>query len=152
MDATTTLTQGSYQDRFETAFAEFLGMPHAFATSSCAAALELAAILLRLKPGDEVICPAHTYCATAYPFARHGIRLVWADIDPTTLVVSAATLAPLITPRTKAIIVVHLYGLGADMPAIMELAAPRGIKVVEDCAQSIGATVAGRMTGSFGDI
>jgi dTDP-4-amino-4,6-dideoxygalactose transaminase len=152
MDATTTLTQGSYQDRFEAAFADYIGIPHAFATSCCATALELAAILLRLNPGDEVICPAHTYCATAYPFARHGARLVWADIDPETFVVSAATLAPLITPRTKAIIVVHLYGLGADMPSIMELAQPRGIKVIEDCAQSIGATVAGKMTGCFGDI
>jgi perosamine synthetase len=152
MDARDTYTQGRYQARFEAEFAAYVGMPHAFATSCCATALELAAILLRLKPGDEVICPAHTYCATAYPFARHGIRLVWADIDPETFVVSAATLAPLITQRTKAIIVVHLYGLGADMPSIMALAAPRGIRVIEDCAQSIGATVDGKMTGSFGDI
>lgn len=152
MDATGTFTQGPFQDRFEAAFAKFVGMPHAFATSSCATALELAAILLRLQPGDEIICPAHTYCASAYPFARHGVKLKWADIDAETLVVSPETIAPLITKKTRAIIVVHLYGLGADMPGIMALANKHGLKVIEDCAQSIGATVGGRITGSFGDI
>lgn len=153
MDNAATYTQGPYQDRFEQAFAAFTGMPHAFATSCCATALELAAILLRLAPGDEIICPAHTYCASAYPFARHGAVLKWADINPDTLVTSAAAIAPLITPRTKAIIVVHLYGLGApDMADIMALAAAHNLPVIEDCAQSVGATVDGRMTGGFGDI
>ncbi len=152
MDAPATLTQGPYQQRFERAFAEFVDMPHAFATSSCAAALELAAILLRLGPGDEVICPAHTYCASAYPFARHGSVLKWADIDLETLVVSADRIRPLICERTKAIVVVHLYGLPAPMPEIMELADSLGLKVIEDCAQSIGATIHGKPAGSFGDI
>src|SRR5258706_7714381 len=115
MDATGTFAQGPYQERFQGAFAKFVDMPYAFATSSCATALELAAILLRLKPDDEIICPAHTYCASAYPFARHGVKFKWADIDPETFVVSPGTIAPLITKKTKAIIVVRLYGLGADM-------------------------------------
>lgn len=152
MDATSTYTQGAYQARFEAAFSAFIGVPHAFATSSCAAALELAADLLRLEPGDEVIIPAHTYCATAYPFARHDIAIRWADIDPDTLVVTREMVEPLVTDRTKAIVVVHLYGLPCPMPEIMDLAREHGIKVVEDCAQAIGAAIDGRRMGSFGDI
>lgn len=151
MDATTTLTQGDYQARFQQAFAKFIGVPYAFAVSSCTAALELAAILFKLKPGDEVICPAHTYCATAYPFARHGVKMVWADIDLDTLVVTAETIKPLITEKTKAIIVVHLYGNMANMPAIADLARENNIYLIEDCAQSIGAKINNKMAGSFGD-
>src|SRR3990167_814516 len=152
MDVTTTFTQGEHQKKFEEAFKEFLGMPHAFATSSCAAALELSAILLNVKPDDEIICPAHTYCASVYPFARHGVKIKWADIDPETFVISAETIEPLITEKTKAIIVIHLYGLPAPMLEIMALAKRHNIKVIEDCAQSVGAKIGDKRTGSFGDI
>ncbi len=152
MDVHGTLTQGKYMRQFEGDFKKFVDMPYAFSVSCCAAALELAAILLKLKPGDEVICPAHTYCASVYPFARQGVKIKWVDIDPDAFGVSADTIKPLITDKTKLIIVVHLYGLPAPMPEIMALAQKRNIPVLEDCAQSIGATIDGKITGSFGDI
>lgn len=152
MNSIVTLTQGEYQQKFQEKFGEFIGMPYSFATSCCATAIELAAILAKLKPGNEVICPAHTYCASVYPFARYGVKIKWADIDPDTLVVSADTIASLINEKTKIIIAVHLYGLPAQMPEIMQVAKKHNILVVEDCAQSIGATINNKKVGSFGDI
>lgn len=144
-------TQGRYQDAFERRFAAAFDAPHAFAVSSCTAALELAALLCRLGPEDEVLMPAHTYCASAIPFARTGARLVWADIDPATRVVTADTLRPRLTDRTRVIVVVHLYGLVCDMDPILDLARERGIRVVEDAAQAAGARYKGRPAGSLGD-
>lgn len=145
------LTQGRYQTRFQEAFQAYTGTDHAFAVSSCTAALHLAAVLSRIGPGDEVIIPGHTFAASAIPFGHTGASLVWADIDPDTLVVSPASLKCLITPRTKVIVVVHLYGLVCDMDPIMEMAAAKGILVVEDAAQALGATYKGRQAGSIGD-
>lgn len=145
------LTQGKYQAEFEKKFGEWNGSRHCFAVSSCTAALELSALLCRIKSGDEVILPGHTFCATAIPFARTGARLVWADIDKNTRVVSAETIKPLITKRTKVIVVVHLYGLMAPMNEIMELAEKFGLLVVEDCAQAPGANINGVQSGNFGD-
>ena len=121
------------------------------AINSCTSALELAAILTGLAPGDEVIMPAHTYVASAVPFARHGVTIRWADIDPETRVVSAETISPLVSDRTKAVVVVQLYGLPADMDPIMALAAKHGFTVVEDCAQAPGALYKVRRVGSIGD-
>jgi len=137
--------------QFEADFRAFLGVPHAFAISSCTAALELSAVLCDLKPGDEVIVPAHTFAATAIPFARTGATLKWADIDPATRVVSPETIAPLINKKTKAIVVVHLYGLPCDMTRISALAKEHGIKLVEDAAQALGASADGELAGTFGD-
>ena len=145
------LTQGKYQTAFEEKFEKFNGSKNCFAVSSCTASLELAATLCRLKPDDEVIIPAHTFCATAIPFARTGAKLVWADIDPDTRVVSAETIRPLITKKTRVLVVVHLYGLPANMPEIMELANEYRLFVVEDCAQAFGADIHGTKTGNFGD-
>ncbi len=145
------LTQGKYLKDFEEKFAIFNGSKNCYAVSSCTAALELAAALCNLKPGDEVIIPAHTFCATAIPFARTGASLIWADIDPDTRVVSENTIKPLITNHTKVIVVVHLYGLMSQMPKIMELAKKHNLLVVEDCAQSPGASINGVRSGNFGD-
>lgn len=146
------LTQGRYKARFEEAFRAYVGSRHAFAMSSCTAALEMAAVLSRVGPGDEVIVPTHTFAATAIPFGRTGARLVWADIDPRTLVVTAETVARVLSPRTRVIVVVHLYGLMVDLDPIMDLARERNILVVEDAAQALGATDArGRRAGSVGD-
>ncbi len=144
-------TQGRYQAEFERRFAATCESPHAFAVSSCTAALELAALLCRLGPGDEVILPAHTFAATAIPFARTGANLVWADIDPDTRVVTAGTLARRLTARTKVIVVVHLYGLVCDMDPILTLARRHGLLVVEDVAQAVGARYRGRWAGTLGD-
>jgi dTDP-4-amino-4,6-dideoxygalactose transaminase len=144
-------TQGRYQQEFERAFREYTAAPHAYAVSSCTGALELAALLCRLKPGDEVIIPAHTFAASAIPFARAGAHLVWADIDAVTRCVTADTIRPLIGSRTRAIVVVHLYGLLCDMDPIMALARQHGLLVIEDAAQALGAFYKGRAAGSIGD-
>ena len=146
-----TLSTGPESEAFEKEFADFCGSSDAVALSSCSSALELAAVISGLGSGDEVIVPAHTFVSTAVPFARTGASLCWADIDPDTRVVSAATIAPLITPRTKVVVVVHLYGLAADMDPIMALAEEHGLIVVEDCAQAPGARYRGRRVGSIGD-
>jgi dTDP-4-amino-4,6-dideoxygalactose transaminase len=104
-----------------------------------------------LQPGDEVIIPAHTFAASAIPFARAGAKLVWADIDPDTRVVTAGTIRPLLTPRTRVLVAVHLYGLVCDMEPIMALAKERGLLVVEDAAQALGARYRGRAAGTIGD-
>lgn len=145
------LTQGRYQQEFEAAFGSYLGGRHAFAVANCTNALDLAAILSRVGPGDEVIMPAHTFCASAIPFARTGARIVWADIDPDTRVISAETVKKVLSARSKAIVAVHLYGLMAPMSAIMELAVANKLVVIEDAAQAIGAEIAGRKAGTFGD-
>jgi dTDP-4-amino-4,6-dideoxygalactose transaminase len=144
-------TQGRYLTEFEQRFAGYLGGANAFAVSSCTAALELSALLCRLQPGDEVVAPAHTFAASVIPFARTGANLVWADIDPATRVITANTIRPLITPRTKVVIVVHLYGLVCDMDPVMALAREHGLLVVEDVAQAVGARYKGAAAGTIGD-
>ena len=144
-------TQGRFQAEFEKKFADLFGVEHAFAVSTGTAALELSAILTRVKKGDEVIIPAHTFAATAIPFGRTGARIVWADIDPKTRVVTAETIKRCISKRTKAVVVVHLYGLVADMDPILALAKKHDLWVIEDAAQAVGARYKGRRAGSMGD-
>lgn len=145
------LTQGKYQKEFESAFAEYTGAKHAFAVSSCTGALELCALLTGLKKGDEIIMPAHTFCASAIPFARTGAKIVWADINPDTRVVTARTIAKCLSSKTKVILVVHLYGLAVEMDPIIKLAKPKKIYVVEDCAQALGACYKNKKVGTLGD-
>ena len=149
-----TLTQGRYLREFQQKFAAYQGLPEGscFAVMNGASALELSAQLCMFRPGDEVVVPSHTFTASAYPYAKKGAKLVWADIDPITRVVTADTIRVVLTPKTRAIVVVHLYGYVADMPEIMELARSRGIVVIEDAAQSIGADLGGVRSGSFGDM
>lgn len=144
-------TQGKYQKAFETDFSSYLHAPNSFAVSSGTAALELAAVLSKLGPGDEVILPAHTFAATAIPFARTGAKLVWADIDPATLVISPKSIRRNLTSRTRAIIVVHLYGLVADMEEILKIACTNELIVIEDCAHALGAHFHNKKAGTFGD-
>ncbi|MBI5523535.1 MAG: DegT/DnrJ/EryC1/StrS family aminotransferase [Desulfarculus sp.] len=146
------LTQGRHLGEFQEAFSAYIGVPHCFATMNATCALELAAQLCELKPGDEVIVPAHTFTSSAYPFAKQGARLVWADSDPGTRVVTAQMIADKLSPRTKVVVVVHLYGFAAEMPEIMDLARRRHLLVVEDVAQALGAEVGGRKAGTFGDL
>lgn len=151
MRTATTLTQGPQLRAFEDEFAAYVGAPQALGVSSCTAALELSAILSGLGDGDEVILPAHTFVSTAVPFARTGARLVFADIDPDLRLITAETIAPKITDKTRLVVVVHLYGLMPPMDPIAELCRERGLTLVEDCAQAPGATCHGRRSGSFGD-
>ncbi len=146
------LTQGKYLQAFERDFGRVIGCARCFALTNCAHALELAAILSRVGPGDEVICPAHTYCASAIPFARAGASLVWADISPDTFLVTLESIKEIVTARTKVIVVVHLYGMiCSDIREIAEFAKSRRILLVEDCAHALGATLHGQAGGTFGD-
>ncbi|MDO8525518.1 MAG: DegT/DnrJ/EryC1/StrS family aminotransferase [Candidatus Omnitrophota bacterium] len=145
------MTQGRYLEKFESGFARYNRTPNSFAVANCTNALDLAAVLSGLKKGDEVIIPAHTFCATAIPFARRGARIVWADIDASTRVISAESVKKLMTGKTKVIVIVHLYGLMADMDEIMKMGRKNNCIVVEDCAQAIGAEYDGRKAGSIGD-
>jgi perosamine synthetase len=145
------LTQGRHRGLFEEAFAGYTGSPHVFAVNNATSALELSAQLCQFEAGDEVIIPAHTFTSSAYPFLKNGARIVWADIDLETRVVNAEAVANRITSKTKAIVVVHLYGYGADMPEIMTLASEHNLMVIEDAAQALGVKIAGKMAGTYGD-
>jgi dTDP-4-amino-4,6-dideoxygalactose transaminase len=145
------LTQGPYLQNFEQNIKKYLGVDYAFGLTNGASALELAAVLCRLKKGDEVIIPSHTYCATAIPFGRTGAKIVWADIDPETFVISESDIKNKVTNNTKVIVLVHLYGQACDMGPILKICSDNNIKLVEDCAQSIGAKYKNKHVGSFGD-
>lgn len=142
---------GIYHQRFEKAFADYLGVKYAMALPSCTAAIHLALLALGVGPGDEVIVPEITWIATSAPITYVGATPVFADIDPTTWCLSAASLEACITPRTKAVIPVDLYGGVPDWGAIARIAAARGIAVIEDAAEAIGSEFRGRKAGSFGD-
>ena len=146
-----TLATGPEGEAFEKEFTAFAGCADAVCVSNASSALELSAVISGLRAGDEVIMPAHTYVATAVPFARTGATIRWADVDPDTRLICAATIASLVTRKTKVIVVVHLYGLTADMDPIMALAAKHKLQVVEDCAQAPGARYKGRRVGAIGD-
>ena len=147
-----TLTQGEYLKLFEQKYKDFLGVDYTFAMSSATSALEIAAQLLCLSDKDEVIIPSHTYTSTAYPFVKKGGKVVWADIDFESRVVNAETIKRKITNKTKAVVVVHLYGYLADMPEIMQLCADNNLVLIEDCAQSLGTSLDGKRAGTFGDM
>ncbi len=151
MRNSSTFTQGENLKLFEKNFCNFIGTNHSFALSSAASGLEIAAQLCQFQPGDEIIIPAHTYTASAYPFIKHGAKIVWADIDLETRVINPSTLINCISPKTKAIVVVHLYGYGADMPEIMKIAKKNNLIVIEDVAQALGVVIDKKKAGSYGD-
>jgi hypothetical protein len=124
---------------FEKEFAQFSNCKHAIALANGTVALETALKALGVGPGDEVITTSRTFIASASCVVAVGARPVIVDVDRSTQNLTAETILPMITPRTKAIIVVHLAGLPCEMDEIMELARERGLKVVEDCAQAQGA-------------
>jgi len=145
-------TQGNNLLNFEEIFSEYHGGLDAFATSSGAGSLEITADLIDIKPGDEVIVPAHTYIASAIPYARRGAKLVWADIDINTRVVSSKTILDKVTSKTKAIVVVHLYGLCIEMEEIVLIAKQRNLWLIEDCAQALGSSYKDKKCGTFGHL
>ena len=140
-----------YLDRFARTFADYVGVRHALPTSSCTGALHLSLLALGIGPGDEVIVPDLTWVATANAVAYTGATPVFADVQRDSWCLDPDHARALITPRTRAILPVHLYGHPARMDAVMAIAREHDLLVVEDAAPSIGAEVAGRRTGSFGD-
>jgi len=128
------------------------GARKALLTHSCTAALEMTAILLDLQPGDEVIMPSFTFVSTANAFVLRGVVPVFVDIRPDTLNIDEALIEQAVTPRTRAICVVHYAGVACEMDSIMAIAARHGLKVIEDAAQAIFSTYKGRALGSIGDL
>lgn len=132
--------------------AEMAGAKAALLTHSCTAALEMAAILCDLEPGDEVIMPSFTFVSTANAVALRGAVPVFVDIDAATLNIDPARAAAAVTARTKAIFAVHYAGFPADMDALAEIARAHDLLLVEDAAQALGSTYKGRPAGSLGDM
>ncbi len=143
---------GNEGRQFEKEFAAFVGTDYAVALMNGTVALEAALFALDIGPDDEVITTSRTFIASASCIVMRGATPVIADVDPETQNITAETIQACITPRTKAIIVVHLAGWPADMPAIMALAKQYHLRVIEDCAQAHGAMLDNQSVGSFGDI
>jgi dTDP-4-amino-4,6-dideoxygalactose transaminase len=147
------LSIGDVTREFERRFAALLGVRHVFLVANGTAALHLANLAVGVGPGDEVLTPSMTFVASANATAYCGARPVFADIvGPTDLNVAAADLEARITPRTKAITVVHYAGYAADLDAIMALARERRLRVIEDAAHAPGASLGGRALGTIGDV
>ena len=147
------LTHGPECRAFEGDFAAFLGPDaHALTASSCMAALHMAYLVLGVGPGDEVIAPALTHTATVHAIEWVGARPVFVDCEPGTGNLDARAAAAAVTPRTKALTLVHFAGIPTDMTPILALAAAHGLRVVEDCAIALGARHLGRHVGLSGDV
>ena len=145
------VTEGEYSDKFEQAIGEYIGNPNVCLVNSCTSALHLAAHMMDLKEGDEVITTAMTCMATNEPFYHTGATLVFADIDPTTGNIDPKSIEEKITDRTKGIIAVHWGGQPCDMDEIMSLANEYDLKVVEDAAHALRSTYKGKLIGNHGD-
>ena len=143
---------GPFTARCEQWLMDTVGSKRALLTHSCTAALEIAALLLDLAPGDEVIMPSYTFVSTANAFVVRGAVPVFVDIRPDTLNIDESLIEGAITARTKAIVVVHYAGVGCDMDAIMEIAERHGLPVVEDAAQGVLSSYRGRSLGSIGHL
>ena len=145
------VVQGPYVQRFEQMFSAFTGAAHSAATSSCTTALHLAVAALGLKAGDEVIVPAFTWVATPNVVEYMGAKPVFADIDLDTFNVDPARVVDAVTPRTTGMIPVHLFGLCADMTALLRIKERHSLWMVEDAACSFGGWTNGKHSGTFGD-
>jgi dTDP-4-amino-4,6-dideoxygalactose transaminase len=142
---------GRYAAVFETLFAEYIGVEHCVAVGNGTDALEIALKAIGIEPGDEVIVPANTFFATAEAVSNIDATPVFVDCEARYYNIDPAKIDEAITPRTKGIIAVHLYGLPAEMDEIMAIGQRHGLKVIEDAAQAHGATYKGQKAGSFGD-
>jgi perosamine synthetase len=145
-------SQGSYVRRFEESVATYLGVEHALSTANCTLALQLAVQALDIGGDDEVIVPNFTFGASANAVIQRGGRPVFVDVDAETWTLDPAKIEAAITSRTRAIMPVHVYGHPCDMPTIMAIAQRNGLRVIEDCAEALGAEVRGRKVGTFGDV
>ncbi|HEY6508332.1 MAG TPA: dTDP-4-amino-4,6-dideoxygalactose transaminase [Vicinamibacterales bacterium] len=141
---------GRFTQRCQSRLQALVGAPRVLLTHSCTAALEMAALLLDVGPGDEIIMPSFTFVSTANAFVLRGATPVFVDIRPDTLNIDEALIEAAITSRTKAIVVVHYAGVPCDMTRVMAIAERHGIEVVEDAAQALLSSYRGRPAGSFG--
>ncbi len=149
---TNTLSLGPKLEEFEAAFATYHEIPNAIAVSSGTAALHLAIRALKLGLGDEVIVPSFTFIAVANTVCFEQATPVFADIDPVTLNLDPVCVEAAITPRTRALIIVHNFGVPADMDSLMAIARRHNLAIIEDACEAIGATYSNQLVGTFGDI
>lgn len=145
-------SEGPFVKEFEKKFAQFVGRKYGIAVSSGTAALEIATGLLDLKPGDEVILPTFTIISCALAIINFGARPIFVDADPETWCMDPNQIEAKISKKTKAIMVVHIYGHPCDMDKIMKISKKYNLKIIEDAAEAHGAEYKGRKCGSFGNI
>jgi perosamine synthetase len=145
-------SKGRFVERFERDFARYVGAQHATSVSNGTVALHLALVALGIGPGDEVIVPSFTYVASANTIVQAGARPVFVDSLPDTWQMDPADIRRKLTPRTRAVMAVHLYGHPCDMDAIGALCEERALLLIEDCAEGFGTRFRGRHVGNFGDV
>nr|WP_321258819.1 dTDP-4-amino-4,6-dideoxygalactose transaminase [uncultured Pseudodesulfovibrio sp.] len=143
---------GPYTHKCSQILEQYLGSPKVLLTHSCTAALEMAAILADVQPGDEVIMPSYTFVSTANAFVLRGAVPVFIDIRPDTLNIDESLIEAAITPKTKAIVPVHYAGVACEMDTILDIAAKHDLLVIEDAAQGLGSSYKGRKLGTLGDL
>lgn len=143
--------RGPYVEKFEQLFAEMMGRKHCVSCANGTDSLYIAMVALGLKPGDEVIAPAHSWISTTETITQAGGKVVFCDTDPETFTIDPESIKSKITPNTVGIVPVHLYGQPADMDPIMEIAKKHKLWVLEDCAQAHLARYKGRLVGTFGE-
>lgn len=151
VESTWISSTGKFVSNFEEKVSGFVGVESGISVSNGTVGLHLACLALGLRAGDEVIMPSLTYIASANSVAYCGATPVFVDCDPHTWSMTKETLAAAVTSRTVGVMAVHLYGLPSPMPEIMDFCRSRGLWLIEDCAESLGASINGKMTGSFGD-
>ncbi len=149
---TLTSTKGAYVKQLESRWAAMQGMQHAYACSHGSAAIHCAVAAIDPEPGDEIVTSPITDMGALTPILYQGAIPVFADVDPATCNVTAESIERALSERTRAVVVTHLFGNPCDMTAIMRLCRPRGIAVIEDCAQAFGSRHAGQLVGTMGDI
>nr|CAD6596184.1 DegT/DnrJ/EryC1/StrS family aminotransferase [Rhizobium sp. TCK] len=148
----TAFVSGPYAKKFEDEFAAWLRADHCIGVGNGTDAIEIALEALDLSPGSEVIVPGNSFIASSEAVTRTGLKVVFADVDPGHYTLTAQTVRAKLTPRSSAIMAVHLYGHPCDMIELKALAYEYGLKIIEDCAQAHGATCHGKTVGTIGDI
>ena len=152
IDTTWISSKGRFVSEFENKFSEYIGVKHATGVCNGTVAIHLALVALGISAGDEVICPTFTYIASANPIVQVGAKVVFCDSYKDSWQMDCEDLESKITEKTKAIMVVHLYGHPCDMDKIMSIAKKYNLFVIEDCAEAIGSEYKGKKVGSFGDV
>jgi perosamine synthetase len=152
LDSTWISSIGEFIERFEGGFAKRLGVPHAISCCNGTVALHLALLALGIGKGDEVLVPSLTYVASANAITYTGAHPVFVDSDLDTWNVSVEDLERKVTPRTRAILIVHLYGRAADMDGVLEVSRRHGLRVIEDVAEAMGGEYRGQALGTLGDV
>lgn len=152
LDSTWISSKGRFIQEFESGFAGFVGAPHAVSVCNGTVALHLALLALGIGPGDEVIVPSLTYIASVNAIRYVGATPVFCESLPDTWQMDPADVERRITPRTRAVMAVHLYGGACDMPRLVDVCRRHGLRLVEDCAEAIGTRIDGRHVGTFGDV